>query len=498
MTNHPIVRYVLSEKVFIPVLIFGAVFSVYFPVLFHAFGSMDDYLFLMHKRYDRFPFSLLAAGRPLNSLLIYTGFSWAGTVENLAFLRGCTLLGIGIFCYGLYRFSRSHHLGATPSLIMALGVISLPSFQVYAAWAQHFSTPYAGNLALLAAFVLSPACPLRTRSRLFAICASSLAFMLALLIYQPVAMFFLTGIFLSILAGERGGSPWKADRYLDAFLSFIISMSGAWAALKIGAGFFAPAAERPRYHIVSDYWGKIVWFLSEPLAMSSSLYFVPRNNFVIFCVALLALLGLGIIVNRDKFARALFFLLLAIICIFGSYFPNLATSENWATYRSIGALSAGIWIALVFIAMEIGQFINTLGFKYLALRKLSYGLALLILPLVFIQAHQYVLHGFVLHSVQEFGNLYKEIEKNRLNLNHNNTGIIIFPSKWNEAAAHPRAEEFGVPSSFSGNNARAMTHLALIQAGLPWDRTIMIGDKNQQNIPMNMIRLNFTDFLIGP
>ena len=119
----------------------------YGVVLSATFGVADDYLFLQQAQAGsrHTLFLHIGAGRPLNGLLLDLAFRLAGTVEGFTALRGVTLVGIWLLGVGLYSFAARHRLGHASALAIACGTVLLPSFQVYAAWAQHCSTPLAGD-----------------------------------------------------------------------------------------------------------------------------------------------------------------------------------------------------------------------------------------------------------------------------------------------------------------------------------------------------------------
>src|SRR5687768_3010584 len=150
---------IISQGYLASLIIAAIVLSAYSVVLLNDFGVLDDYFFLNNAitgSNHTLPL-LIGAGRPLNAVLLDQGFNLAGSIEGLTILRSITLIGIWLLGLGLYLFSRRHCVGFMSSLAIACGVILLPSFHVYASWAQHFTTPFAGALALLSSFILTPA-----------------------------------------------------------------------------------------------------------------------------------------------------------------------------------------------------------------------------------------------------------------------------------------------------------------------------------------------------
>src|ERR1700722_5872066 len=96
-----------SQGLSAALILAAVVLATYSMVLSNTFGIMDDYNFL----YNAIMGSngtltlLIAAGRPLNGVLVERGFRSAGSIERLAILRSITLVGIWVLGCGLYFFS---------------------------------------------------------------------------------------------------------------------------------------------------------------------------------------------------------------------------------------------------------------------------------------------------------------------------------------------------------------------------------------------------------
>ena len=248
-------------------------------------------------------------------------------------------------------FSRVHCVGFISSLAIACGIVLLPSFQVYASWAQHFTTPFAGAIALLSAFILTPVCTLRERSRVLAIFLSALLLLISILIYQPIAMLFCTGVLISMISKPDTSTAWKQSRVFDAVAVFVMAMLLGLLVFKIGQYFYPSGSSR--YGLVQNIHEKLSWFFSEPIANALSLYSVPANTIPQFVVTLTLLLGASLFIKNRGANNILPIFIYGFFCVLGSYTPNLATAENWASYRSIGALGASVVVLLVFMASEL-------------------------------------------------------------------------------------------------------------------------------------------------
>src|SRR5262249_51108983 len=106
-----------------------------------------------------------------------------------------------------------------------------------------------------------------------------------------------------------------------------------------------------------DVIGKLRWFWNQPLLNAFNLFDLVAKWWLAGPIAALAAIGI-VVLHVDRGREALGFLALAIALVPLSYLPNLVIAEDWASYRSLGALSAlcmvyawlgllGIWRALL-------------------------------------------------------------------------------------------------------------------------------------------------------
>jgi hypothetical protein len=440
------------------------IFAAYSVVLSSTFGIMDDYCLLLNAiigSNDTLTM-LIGCGRPLNGVLLDLGFRLTGSIENLVFLRTITLVGIWLLGCSFYFFSRKHGVGFISSLAIACGVVLLPSFQVYASWAQHFTTPFAGVIALLSAYIMTPVGPIRQRSRIWAILLSALLLLTSILIYQPIAMLFCTGILLSLIAKPDIHNDWKASRIIDTGIAFASAMVLGLLVFKIAQYFHPNGASR--YGLVQNVQEKVSWFFYEPLANAFSLFSVPPHASLRFVVIATILFGALFFIKRHGFNTAVLIIIYGVFCLLGSYTPNLATAENWASYRSIGALSASVVVLLVLMVSEIITSIQT---RYSANQLFVsstwyHWLALTIVVMILtIQAQNRVINGFVLPNVTELNNVASALRDGK-NQDSDKIAVVIRPSSWNDSAARPLIyDEFGMPSSTTVYYARAIVEIVL-------------------------------------
>lgn len=453
-------------------VIFAAVFFAYSPILTNTFAVMDDWFFLYNSithQVGTVPL-LVGAGRPLNAFLFQIGFSAAGSVEGLVVLRFVTLVGMTILGFGLYLFSRAHRIEFFASMAIAIGVVLLPSFHVYASWAQHFTTPYAGALALLSSFILTPVSKLSGKSRVLAIASSAILLIVSLLIYQPLAMLFWVGILISMASGfdrkSESDCDWSFAGILDVFIVFSLSMIAAFVVFK--AGQIVYPSDSSRYGLVKDLYGKIVWFVSEPLANAASLYAVPKSGFVQGVVAAFYLAGILFIGVAQGLRAAVRMTLIVSCAIFLSCVPNLATAENWASYRSTGSLAATLLVSLIMvlrlpIKYMIGRYCRGVLPGALAVFPVAASLVFVVLV---ISTQSSVSKGFVLPNVIELSNLASFLKEQKSSA-ADGFPIIVKSSSWKDSNARVLAyDEFGMHSSLQDYYSIVLVKTVLRSMGL--------------------------------
>lgn len=457
-------KLIVSQGFLASLIIAAVVLAAYSVVLSNDFGVLDDYAFLYSAitgSNHTFPL-LISAGRPLNAVLLDQGYHLAGSIEGLSILRSITLIGIWLLGFGLYLFSRRHCVDFMSSLAIACGIMLLPSFHVYASWAQHFTTPFAGALALLSAFILTPACTIRDSSRGLAISLAALLLLIAILIYQPLAMLFCTGILISVLSRPDAVSDWRLGRAIDAATAFVAAMLAGLIIFKIGQYLYP--SDSARYGLVQDIYGKIKWFFSEPIANALSLYIVPRSATPQYVVIFSLLFSALFLIKKYGIFVSSIIFIYGALCLFGSYAPNLVTAENWASYRSIGAIAASMVVMIVLLVREpilcIQKKFNA-NKMFGSCAKYFWFAPMFFLFTLTIQVQGNVLSGFVLPNVFELNNLASFLKDAGIKKTER-VSLIVRPASWEDSSARPMVyDEFGMPSSIKYYYAKPIVEIVV-------------------------------------
>jgi hypothetical protein len=362
-----------------------AALAAYLPVVVVPYAYMDDYFVLGWRRGLGGDFFRTATsfGRPLHAVFLWSVFSLAPDIDSLRLVRLVALLGVMSLAVLLYYALRLADLGQWLSTGVCVSVVALASFQVYVSWAAVFEAPYVACVAGVAWLRLASAFGLRGRAGLIRRVEAAALLLVALLTYQPAAMFF--WVFAAIDVLRPTEQLHRAARKLGEGLAVGgVAMFFAYAAVRVGVHFYGGATSG-RTNLVHDVIGKVRWFWNEPLVNSFGMFGLVPTVSVGVVIALVAAAGI-VLLHAESGWGALGFLGLAACLVPLSYLPNLAVSEDFASYRSIGALSAlltlYLWLGLWGIARSVPRSSTQRVIALALAALLSFvALAVIILPL---------------------------------------------------------------------------------------------------------------------
>jgi len=133
-------------------------------------------------------------------------------------------------------------------------------------------------------------------------------------------------------------------RLADAARKFGTGLAVAFVAM-IGAFLWVKSVhlyygtDTGRSGLNRDIVGKVEWFWNEPLPNALNLFELAPRWTLAAAIAIVAAVGIFLL-HAPKRRQALGFLGIAVALVPLSYLPNLLLRENWASYRSLGSLSA--------------------------------------------------------------------------------------------------------------------------------------------------------------
>lgn len=428
------------------VLLAIVLFVTYAPILIVPYAFMDDYSLLFAavrpQSWERTQERVLkiADGRPLFAFLIDGAYHSLSSIADLRYLRAGGVFGISLLAWSLCRQGVRAGWGYHPSLFLSIVICTLPPFQVYASWAISAFTPFA---ALIAgnAFVLAESGIDKQKvwSRwIHAIGAVSL-FLVALLIYQPAAMFFC--VFAALVLLKSQVSPHFLLRRLcwhGGVMS--VGLLAGFGVSKLGTALYERELLGPsRIHLTADPWRKAVWFLYEPLACAlNQINLFPRWW---SSLGMLIFITFGMLLYfHETRGERLWKLILCFSLLPVSYLPNLVAAENWAAYRTQSALAALVAVYTFFALWGYGRTVS----RSTPICSVVGMFGIVALVSVLCAVHNVSMY-FALPQLLESSWLRKQLAQR--DLSHVSSIYIIGSRREDLLAPSWRYDEFGFPSS---------------------------------------------------
>jgi hypothetical protein len=347
-----------------------AALAAYLPAIVVPYAYMDDYFVLAWREGLGGDFFRTATsfGRPLHGFSLWGVFSLATDPESLRLVRLLALVGVMLLAVLLYYALRQAQVNEWVAAGACVSVVTLAAFQVYVAWASAAEVPYVAALGGLAWLTLRSGVGLQARVLAIRCAAAAGLLLLALLTYQPAAMFF--WVFAAIDALRPAETLRGAARKLGLGLGVAaVAMFFAYVAVRIGVHFYG-GANSGRTNLVHDFVAKARWFWNEPIVNSFGMFGLVPTASITLAIAIVAAAGI-VLLHLELGRASVGFLGLAVALVPLSYAPNLAVSEQFASYRSIGALSAllalYVWLGLWGIARALGGYALAASVAFLTL-----------------------------------------------------------------------------------------------------------------------------------
>jgi hypothetical protein len=358
------VRTYFAQARAMPAIIALALAGVFLPVVIVPYAFSDDYSILWmavsREASPQFGKSILAAnaigGRPLAGLLVDGFFSAAGAIDNLRLVRLVALIGLVGLALLLHLALMRSGVKSTVAALIALLVCTLPAFQVYTAWAVLFFAPFAALLAGLASMLVVAAVDGQREFLVDRLVGAITLLFVALLIYQPPAMFF--WVFFAIALIGAAADSRRAWRLVKLHFGVgAVGLALAYVELKLTIHFMgASTIGAARSHLNTHVIARARWFVKEPLYQSLNLFNITPAHWFAFSVAIVAAVGilLWLVLHAT---RPLLFVVVGLVLIPLAYLPNLVVTDTWPPFRTQDALSGllalylclgavGIWLAL--------------------------------------------------------------------------------------------------------------------------------------------------------
>lgn len=450
------------------------------------FGYLDDYVFLENSLNQPSALQnlLISVGRPINAFLYLVSFGIARSVANLVFLRLITLISLSAFIYFTYLFLRRHRYLRFHSTVFIFILAGLPALSAFSAWAQHWTTAVSLLLAIFSQSAFERAeNSVNQISRYLFILLAVMAAGLSSLIYLPSALVLLTFHWLSSHA--RGSSLRVFIQGFSLRVAVIYGFAGI--ALIWGQAIFP--SDSDRFRIAENPILKIFWFFRFVIFQALTPWTV--NPSLGDLLVLLVLIAAAVFYLRRQSSHLLRrSLCMLLITLLGTSIPNLATSENWASYRSIFGISVA--------ALALGLVITDLPFRNateVGIRNSSVSLKAIFVSVIAITYFSIwslmSLNAISSQNAQEYRMLSSLAIESR-----GYSCISVSVSNWADSKVRPQAyDEFGI---YSGSVPIAARSMAALVSGLPMDRVFLsseISGEYSKESCASILNIDFKEFV---
>jgi hypothetical protein len=264
-------------------LLFLIPLLAYWPTTFHDFGLRDDYSNLReaHEEIGKVVKFCASDARPIYGYLLQATYGATSSVQNLQWMRFIAALLLGALSLVSFRGLRALGWKVGPSLSFAVLLALVPSSQVMAAWAVGW--PYAATalLAVAGFFTADVALAIGLRAGLgravvqwlLALCLM----VVAALIYQPSAMFYVVPLAAALIARRDRTLP-QAARWLGTHVGFVglaLALAYLTVSLLYAAGIFVKSGRVAFEH----HWiEKMAWFLGEAVPNALSMFILNGDD----------------------------------------------------------------------------------------------------------------------------------------------------------------------------------------------------------------------------
>lgn len=336
----------------------------YSTALTSTYAHMDDYTQLGFTSSRQAGF-LASQGRAVGGCLFATAFWPVATVQQLWIPRLfsiCGVVGLALAWWGSLR-----RLGYGPYLALLAGVVLLllPPFLLYAAWAAACNNVYGALVAVAAFWCVHTALQETTWSLGLRKTLGGIALLVvALNIYQPTAMFYVTMMIAWLLSPAFGGPASQTWRRLGEHLAaLVLALGVSYLLLRLSAPLFEGNSRRAALDL--DLLSKASWFLEQPLAQSFLVVFLwgelSTSYALLATIAVSVMsgtvLGLFWFLPREAWGRG-WRMVGAMSLLPLTYLPSLVVTERWASFRSRGALAAAVALLVILALAGLGQWLR--------------------------------------------------------------------------------------------------------------------------------------------
>ena len=439
------------------VFLLAVLVSCYSPVLVTSYAVSDEHAVLAARLQGKMTEEKalrIAGGRPLDALLISFFFSYVNDIGELRYLRLLSVIGITLLAWSVYRTLRCVGWSSSLSVFLSVIICVMPPFQQYASWAVSLGCPFAavasGCAFSLAEQGFEEGRPLYKWSLTV---GAILLELLALTIYQPIAMFF--WVFVVILLFEPSASLSDVLRRFGWYSAIVLTaLILGFGVYKFGLAMSGYQLPPMRSHLVQDVGEKVSWFFREPLTNALNLARLSANRR--FALSMVVFLFGGLMLYFPGGIKERLYKLLVALLVFPlSYLPNLVVAESWSAYRTLSALMS---VVVVYIFFALWGYGRTLHRSTIVPALITITLGFFALSCSLLAAYNvnsYFASPLSLELMVMRGQLAQQ------DLTQVHTIYAIAPGSQDSIARKVRYDEFGQPFSSSPWGLRSAVYLLL-------------------------------------
>ncbi len=337
------------KNFFILLCIFISLFLTYHPVFTDSYIDLDEYSFWgWEDSYLQHVFT--GSGRILGKWIMDFLANFVDSIEDVRILHLFNVICLGSTSWVCYLIVQSHFPNRWCSLLFAILIFTLPPFQVLV---SHITTLAVGLLlSALSAFISIRAVSMNKHPITWPSFWAILLLLGSLLIHQTIAMFywFLIALFMM----TKPIKTTSKNPYCFLFAVGLGTIFIYYIMLKIIDGFVT--LPRDSYYnpflITNDFWGKLKWFVGEPLLNSLNLWNIyPQKIFAIILMGFVTITFIlkftqkGISFSKIKHFLGKGFMMLFLFLL--GFLPNLLSSYSAGFYRNCIVLTPAVVILLL-------------------------------------------------------------------------------------------------------------------------------------------------------
>ena len=448
----------------------SCVLLTYAPVIVGTYAFLDDYRYLQAEpgHFHQMWIFFTAGGRPLLAISNYLSFSMVSKISSLGFVRAANVATLSALAAVIYFALSRVGFPSKLSALVAFILVTLPPFHVLAALSSCLGFPLEAAAAGVSAFlVMQSTEDTRTFVRVGRLALAGLLLLAGMMVHQTEVMFF--WVFVAILAL----SPRERESVVVRKVSYCLVVGAIaciveFLVMKLGVAVYGAVAGSGRAGVTHDVFGKMTWFIKEPLMNALNLNSIePTGRFAV-ATGIFIVIGLFFYFSGSLRYR-LTMLGMALMLVPLSYLPNLVVVESWASYRTLVALTA-LLAFYVFLALQ--GYLQVLGI-FSAPHRQRMLLGVVVSWAIFsgFIATRNLVRYFVEPQAIEYHLLKGQLRK--IDLAAVQTIYFIRPNWYDGVTSVVRYDEFGLPSSCQPWVPEVMVKCAIREIG---------GDANRINV----------------